>query len=200
MITKSVNEPESKTGAAFVVGLGAVAIVGGVAYWLGKQNVQKPDPWAQFRATSPPGYRTWKFDTARGHVKIQHPQVGKGNERDVESVLAWYPPGSYPLDGVKARLRDIGAKFVPWAGGEPGDTGFWDEVDSSEMKKMKTRRDEARQGSGKGPLIFDDLQRGERFRFANGREAYTKTEFDKYVDDDNNGGDADNLNAPVVRL
>jgi hypothetical protein len=186
-----------KTGAALAVGLGAITAVGVMAYLLGSK---KSDPSDPFRVTSPSGYRTWKFDTDRGHVKIQHPVVGKGNERDIESVLSWYPPGSYPLAGVKARLADIGAKFVPWAGGEPGDTGFWDEIDLDQMREMKTRRESARQGAGVGPLTFNDLKRGDRFRYVGGREAFTKTEFDKYIDKDGNGGDADDLHAPVVRM
>jgi len=189
---------ESKTGTALAVGLGAVAVVGLGAYLLGSK---KADPFDPFRAKSPSGYRTWKFDTSRGHVKIQHPSVGKGNERDVESVLAWYPPGSYPLTGVKARLAEIGAKFMPWAGGEPGDTGFWDEIDLEDRKAWKARRDNARGSVGSaGALTFNDLKVGDRFQFAGGRTPYIKTEFDKYVDGDNNGGDADNLYAQVVRL
>jgi hypothetical protein len=163
MTAQRPNE-DSKTGTALAVGIGAVAVVGLGVYLLGSR---KTDPFkgTPFEITTPPGYRTWKFDTERGHVKIQHPGTGVGNERQVESVLRWYPPGSYPLSGVQARLREIGAKFVPWAHGDPGDTGFWNEIDLEQMKKWKGRRESARTAaSAKSGAV--NLKVGEHFKFA----------------------------------
>lgn len=70
-----------------------------------------------------PEVTTRKFYAGDGHVNVQYP-LRTGSIK-VQSILDKFPPGRTTLRVISVELGKVGAAFVPWSDGLPGNHGLY---------------------------------------------------------------------------
>jgi hypothetical protein len=78
------------------------------------------------------------FRAGEHQLQIQHPAGVKAKR--IETVLKRHPPGTTRLETVTRALAKLGASFVPFESGSPGDSGAYNTAKKTAGKKTAAKK------------------------------------------------------------